>query len=79
MLSHHSSKVLSPSPSTSSKTSSLFTEDQAAAFLGVAPAMLSVWRCTKRYPLPFIKVGRLIRYSEADLIAFLELRRVSQE
>ena len=54
----------------------LLSEDDAAALLGVAPNTLSVWRCTKRYALPFVKVGRLIRYREQDLIAFLDSRLV---
>jgi hypothetical protein len=37
--------------------SRLLTEDEAADILGVTPQTLSVWRCTKRYPLPFIKAG----------------------
>ena len=49
---------------------------QAAAYLGVAEDTLAIWRCTKRYPLPYIKVGRLIQYRKSDLDAFLALRTV---
>lgn len=49
-------------------------EVQAAAFLDVKPTTLQVWRCTKRYPLPFVKVGRLVRYRQSDLDAFLRSR-----
>lgn len=49
-------------------------EAQAAAFLDVKPTTLQVWRCTKRYPLPFVKVGRLVRYRQSDLDAFLRSR-----
>lgn len=48
------------------------TAKEAAAFLGVSPQSLNVWRCTKRYPLPYIKIGRMIRYRYSDLVAFLE-------
>ena len=54
----------------------LLTEDETAAAIGVKPATLVIWRCTKRYPLPYIKCGRLIRYRQDDVVAFLELRRV---
>ena len=37
---------------------SLLTEAQAAELLGIRPQTLSVWRSTKRYPLPYIRVGR---------------------
>jgi excisionase family DNA binding protein len=56
--------------------SPLFDPGKAAEFLGISKETLAMWRCTKRYPLPYIKVGRLVRYREADLAAFLESRRV---
>ena len=54
----------------------LMTPKQAAAVLGVSPGTLSVWRSTRRYPLSYIKLGRLVRYAEEDISAFLEKRRV---
>jgi hypothetical protein len=56
----------------------LLTPGQAANFLGLKNEdTLSVWRATKRYPqLRYVKVGRLIRYSLADLEKFLEVRTV---
>lgn len=52
----------------------LLCEADAAQFLGVKPTTLQVWRCTKRYPLPFIKVGRLVRYRQSALASFLQSR-----
>lgn len=52
----------------------LLNEVQTAERLGVKPSTLQVWRCTKRYPLPYIKVGRLVRYRQSDLDAFLAIR-----
>ena len=52
----------------------LINENNAAKILGIAPATLAVWRCTKRYKLPYVKVGRLIRYKESDVEAFIESR-----
>lgn len=51
------------------------TEREAAAYLGVQPQTLAVWRCTARYSLPYYRVGRAVRYSLRDLDAFLESRR----
>jgi excisionase family DNA binding protein len=48
----------------------------AAAYLGVKESTLAVWRCTKRYPLPFVKVGRLVQYRKSALDAFLASRTV---
>ena len=42
--------------------------------LGIETSTLAVWRSTKRYALPYIKVGRLIRYRESDVEAFIESR-----
>lgn len=52
----------------------LLDERQAAKFLNVTPGTLSVWRSTGRYRLPFLKVGRKVRYRRADLLAWLESR-----
>ena len=48
----------------------------AAAVLGTEPSTLEIWRCTKRYALPYIKVGRLVRYRKSALLKFLESRTV---
>ena len=50
----------------------LLNRKEAAKFLGVSEGTLAVWKVTKRYPLPIIKVGRLVKYRESDLIAFLD-------
>ena len=55
----------------------LLDEKQAAQVLDVEPGTLSVWRCTKRYKIPFIKVGRLVRYRRSDLEAWLESRTLN--
>lgn len=52
----------------------LLDDKAAATLLDVSPGTLSVWRSTGRYNLPFIKVGRKVRYRRADLLAWLENR-----
>ena len=52
----------------------LLTSEEAAEQLGVTLSTLCVWRSTKRYPLPYIKVGRLVRYRVEDLEDFLQQR-----
>ncbi len=52
----------------------LLDEKEAAKFLDTSPGTLSVWRSTGRYNLPFVKIGRNVRYRRADLIAWLEKR-----
>jgi len=50
----------------------LINRQQAAAYIGVQPHTLSVWACTKRYDLPYVKVGRNVRYRQQDLDAFIQ-------
>lgn len=52
----------------------LLDEVAAAAVLDVSPSTLSVWRSTGRYNLPFLKVGRKVRYRRSDLEAWIESR-----
>jgi hypothetical protein len=49
-------------------------DKQSADALGVQPTTLAVWRSTGRYNLPYIKVGRLVRYRISDLAEFLARR-----
>lgn len=58
------------------KSHDTITPAQASAYLGVAATTLSIWRCTKRYPLPYIKCGRLVRYRVSDLEAFMASRTI---
>jgi len=46
----------------------------AAAVLDVSPGTLSVWRSTGRYALPFLKIGRKVRYRRSDLQAWMDSR-----
>uniref|UniRef100_A0A071MIW0 Helix-turn-helix domain-containing protein n=1 Tax=Burkholderia cenocepacia TaxID=95486 RepID=A0A071MIW0_9BURK len=49
----------------------LIDERQAAAILGTSTQTLSNWRSTGRYHLPFVKVGRLVRYRQRDIEKFI--------
>ena len=52
----------------------LLTPAQMAKMLGVGEATLAVWRCTRRYALRYVKVGRSVRYRLNDVNRFLESR-----
>jgi len=54
--------------------SDLLNEVQAAAILDISVGTLQVWRSTGRYKIPFIKIGRNVRYKRADLEAWIESR-----
>lgn len=52
----------------------LLSAEQAAIYLGVKPATLAIWRSSGRYDLPYLKIGRLIRYRLGDLQRWVESR-----
>ena len=52
----------------------LLNEKQTAAFLGVSEGTLKVWRSVKRYNLPYIKVGKCVRYRYEHVLKFLASR-----
>lgn len=54
----------------------LLTPAQAGSILGVAALTLAKWRATRRYDLPYIKVGGKIAYRQSDLEKFLAARTV---
>ena len=53
------------------KTGRLLDERAAAQILACSPALLRKWRRLNIGP-KVCKVGRLVRYSEADLTAFID-------
>lgn len=52
----------------------LVGQAEAATLLGIKEHTLAVWRCTKRYDLPWVKVGRSVRYRLEDLQGFIAKR-----
>ncbi len=50
----------------------LFTRQQAADFLSCKANTLALWKCTKRYSLPCVKIGKNVRYRLSDLQNFIE-------
>lgn len=57
----------------------LLTTEQTGALLNISPGTLTIWRCKNTYPLAYIRVGRLIRYLESDVLRFIEKRRMSPQ
>jgi hypothetical protein len=54
----------------------LVSDQVASAELGVTTTTLAIWRSTGRYHLPYVKMGRLVRYQMGDLREFKRARRV---
>ena len=49
----------------------LLTPQEAAHFLNVCVSTLANWRALKTHPLPYINMGRRIRYRIKDLDNFI--------
>lgn len=56
------------------RSTELVDDKVAAEILCTTAGTLSVWRSTGRYALPFVKIGRKVRYRVSDLEAWLEQR-----
>jgi len=52
----------------------LIDSQETAEILGISKSALEVWRTTGRYKLPFIKVGRNVRYRRSDVLEWLDSR-----
>lgn len=55
----------------------LLTPKETAEMLGVSTNTLSNWRVNKRYDLPYVPIGRSIRYRLQDVEAFIEARVIA--
>ena len=52
----------------------LLTAEEQAAEWKLAPGTLAVWRSTGRYALPFVKIGRAVRYRRGTSARWMENR-----
>jgi predicted DNA-binding transcriptional regulator AlpA len=52
----------------------LMPDDETGQMLGVTVGTLATWRSTNRYDLPFVRVGRLIRYRLSDVRQWIDSR-----
>ena len=57
----------------------LLTPEETAEILGVTQSTLMVWRCTGKYNLPFVKIGRKVMYEPNAIKAFIKKRTVKTE
>ena len=55
----------------------LLCEERAARFLSVSKRTLQAWRVASTGPI-FIRMGRAIRYCQADLVEWMNSKRCSR-
>ena len=74
----HSQSSVNPTPNTTTikGIQKLLSTEDVAAILGTKPKTLVIWRHTKRYDLPFVKIGRLVKYRPQDVEKFVCERTV---
>lgn len=68
--------VSRPEAQQQSSKGTLLSTAETAAYLGVAPNTLNVWRHNGRYQIPFVKIGTKVKYRKEDLDAWLASRTV---
>jgi predicted DNA-binding transcriptional regulator AlpA len=56
----------------------LLKPNEVSKILGVEVETLNVWRSNKRYNLPYIKIGSLVRYRKQDIDNFIQARTNGQ-
>ena len=54
----------------------LLTTTEVALMTGLSVPTLATWRSRRVSRLPFLKVGRRVKYSLGDVLAFLDAARV---
>ena len=60
-----------------SPTTRLLRNDEAAKFLNLSEKTLNKDRCTREIGIPFVKLGRAVRYRVSDLEKFIAERVVA--
>lgn len=53
----------------------LYSTTEAARYLGITVATLRAWHREGKINIPIVRMGRLVKYTRADLEAFVQSRR----
>ncbi|MGD9152286.1 MAG: helix-turn-helix domain-containing protein [Gammaproteobacteria bacterium] len=54
----------------------LLTAKEVAEQLGIKEDTLQAWRSNKRYNLPYVKIGRYVRYNPEAVVKFIQERTI---
>ena len=61
------------------RVEALLREQEAAEILGVSVPFLQSDRVTRRHRIPYLKIGRCVRYRATDLTLYLERCLISDD
>lgn len=65
-------------PNGAAEPDEIIDAHEAARRIGTTAACLNTWRCTGRIKIPFIRIGRSIRYRASSIQEFLQKHTVTQ-
>lgn len=60
-------------------TGLLLTRGETARILGLKEGTLAVWASRGDYRLPFVRLGRAVRYRRCDVEEFIERNRFASD
>ncbi|WP_417212619.1 helix-turn-helix domain-containing protein [Acinetobacter venetianus] len=55
----------------------LLTNQEAAEILKISVKTLNNWRSARNGKIPFVKIGRGVRYKKSDLISYIDRQTIS--
>lgn len=55
----------------------LLSRKEAAKYLGVSASTLANWASTKKFVIPYFRVGKAVRYRKSDLDDFIESNKAT--
>lgn len=58
-------------------TSPMLNREDAAKYLGISSSTLANWACTRKFNIPYFRLGKAVRYRKSDLDAFIESNAVT--
>lgn len=58
---------------------SLLSSEEVAEYLGVTKWTVNRWRCGESVNLPFVRIGRVVRYKISDVKQFLKAHYTKPE
>jgi predicted site-specific integrase-resolvase len=56
----------------------LLDQTEAAKSLGISPKTLQKWRSTGQVSIPFVRIGKCVRYNPADIENFKAANTVGE-
>lgn len=56
----------------------LLSSKETARILGLSSRTLDVWRCNGKIHIPFVKIGRSVKYRLSDIESYIQQQTMTQ-